>query len=124
MKFGFVLQLVDDLQDMEEDSAAGSHTLMTEANRRQLLEQYVNRLLWFTWNVIRDFKPVNPTLHKFVLKNCVEISLLSVSTKREFFEKKYWEALEPYLPLSSDFLTKMKKQQEKLCLSEQLTSMG
>ena len=31
LKFGFILQLVDDLQDIEEDRKSGSHTLMTEA---------------------------------------------------------------------------------------------
>lgn len=110
LKFGFLLQLVDDLQDIEEDNAAGSHTLMTEADRRQCLEQYVNRLLWFTWNVIRDFEPVNPALKGFVLKNCVEISLLSAAMNQPFFSRKYIKALEPYLPFSLNFLKKMKKQ--------------
>lgn len=113
LKFGFVLQLVDDLQDIEEDNASGSHTLMTEADRHQQLEQYVNRLLWFTWNVIRDFAPVNPALKRFVLKNCVEISLLSAAMNQLFFSKKYVEELETYLPFSVDFLKKMKKQKAK-----------
>lgn len=114
LKFGFLLQLVDDLQDIEEDTKSGSHTLMTEAERRQELEQCTNRLLWFTWNVIREFKPVNPGLKGFVLKNCIGISLLTAAMNQQFFSRKYLKALEPYLPFSVDFLKKMKKQQGKL----------
>ena len=62
LKFGFLLQLVDDLQDIEEDQKAGSRTLMTKAAEQKRLEQRVNRLLWFGWNVIREFEPRNPEL--------------------------------------------------------------
>ena len=119
LKFGFILQLVDDLQDIEEDRKSRSHTLMTEAEKQQKLEQYVNRLLWFTWNVIREFNPINPVLKGFVLKYCVEISLLTAAMNQQFFPMKYLKALEPYLPFSVDFLKKMKKQQEKT-LSKQI----
>lgn len=112
LKFGFLLQLVDDLQDIEEDQKSGSHTLMTEAERRHGLEQCVNRLLWFTWNMIREFDPVNPGLKDFVLKYCVEISLLTAAMRPKFFSKKYLKALEPYLPFSLDFIKKMKKQEK------------
>lgn len=118
LKFGFLLQLVDDLQDIEEDRRTGSHTLMTTAYEQQTrirgqqyLEQRVNRLLWFSWNVIREFKPRNPGLKGFILKNCVEITLLTAAINPQFFSKKYLLALEPYLPLSLEFLKKIKKQQ-------------
>lgn len=113
LKFGFLLQLVDDLQDIEEDRKSGSHTLMTRAMQRQKLEQYTNRLLWFSWNVIRTFEPVNPELKGFVLKYCVEITLLTAAADQQFFPREYLKALEPYLPFSVDFLQRMKNQQEK-----------
>lgn len=109
LKFGFLLQLVDDLQDIDEDGRTGSRTLMTEAKNRQRLEQNVNRLLWFTWNVIREFEPRNPELKGFVLKNCVQISLLAAAMSPQFFSKGYLKALEPYLPFSLDYIKKMRK---------------
>lgn len=124
LKFGFLLQLVDDLQDIEEDTKSGSHTLMTEAEHRQELEQCTNRLLWFTWSVIREFEPVNPGLKGFVLKNCAEISLLTAAMNQQFFFRKYLKALEPYLPFSVDFLKKMKKQQDKLVSAYQTGSIN
>ena len=109
LKFGFLLQLVDDLQDIEEDQKAERNTLMTVARNRKRLEQRVNRLLWFTWNVIREFEPRNPELKRFVLKSCVEISLLTAAMSPQFFSKRYLKALEPYLPFSLDYIKKMKK---------------
>lgn len=124
LKFGFILQLVDDLQDIEEDRKSGSHTLMTEAEKQQKLEQRTNHLLWFTWNVIREFEPVNPELKGFVLKYCVEISLLTATINQQLFPRKYIEALEPYLPFSVDFLKKMMKQQKKIVNTYQSNSLN
>lgn len=112
LEFGFLLQLVDDLQDILEDRGLGSHTLMTQAAEQQRLEQCVNRLLWFSWNVIREFTPKNPEIKSFVLKNCVEISLLAVAMNQQFFSTEYLKALEPYLPFSLEFLKKRKRQRK------------
>ena len=113
LRFGFLLQLVDDLQDMEEDKKEGSHTMMIKAAEQKRLEGQVNRLLWFIWDTVRAFEPRNPGLKGFVLKNCVEITLLSAAMNAQHFLKEYIKALEPYLPLSVEFIKKMKKQQKK-----------
>lgn len=112
-KFGFLLQLIDDLQDMEEDGNSGSRTLMTQCAARQDRERCVNRLLWYSWNVIRGFEPVNPGLREFVLKNCVAIILATVGMNGPYFSKAYLEELEPYMSFSIDFLKKMAKRQKK-----------
>ena len=108
LKLGFILQLVDDLQDMEEDSKKGSHTWMTEVRGREL-EERVNHLLWFTWNIISGFEPKNPDLKPFVLENCVKIILLSAAANGKYFTKDYLKALEPYLPFSQEYIKKGKK---------------
>lgn len=113
LKFGFLLQLVDDLQDIEEDQKAGSRTLMTKAAEQKRLEQRMNRLLWFGWNVIREFEPRNPELKGFVVKNCVEVTLFAASMNPQFFSKEYLKTFEPYLPFTLEFLKKMKKKQKK-----------
>lgn len=110
LKFGFLLQLVDDLQDIKEDRENERHTLMTQAEEKKKLEQCVNHLLWFSWNVICGFNPKNPEIKSFILKNCVEISLLAVAMNQQFFPMEYLKALEPYLPFSLEFLKKRKKQ--------------
>lgn len=109
LKFGFLLQLVDDLQDINQDRKNGSQTLMTWAEKQQKLEPYVNHLLWFSWNVIFGFEPKNPQIKGFVLKNCVGISLLAAAMNQQFLSKEYLKALEPYLPFSLEFLKNKKK---------------
>lgn len=121
LKFGFMLQLVDDLQDMEEDGRAGSRTLMTNAAGEKRLEEQINRLLWFIWNEISAYAPKNPDLKDFVLKNCVGISMLSAvavgssggGARRNFLSKEYIKALEPYLPVSAEFIKRMKIQKKR-----------
>lgn len=120
LKFGFLLQLVDDLQDIEEDQRAGSCTLMTKAAEQKRLEQRVNRLLWFGWNMIREFEPRNSELKGFVLKNCVEVTLFAASMNSQFFPKEYLKAFEPYLPFTLEYLKKMKKKQKKSRYSIQI----
>lgn len=105
LKFGFILQLADDLQDMEEDRKAGGHTLMTAA-RGKRLEERVNRLLWFTWNVVGGFEPKNPALKGFVLENCVKMILFSAAVNGQYFPIDYLKALEPYLPFSLEYIKK------------------
>ncbi len=116
-KFGFMLQLVDDLQDMEEDGKSGSHTLMTNGAGKNQLEEQVNRLLWFIWHEIGAFVPRNPGLKGFVLKNCIGISMLSAaisgSSGGGSLPRKYLRALEPYLPVSLEFIKGMKIQKKR-----------
>lgn len=112
-KFGFMLQLVDDLQDIEEDTRAGSHTLMTGAAGENRLEEKVNRLLWFIWNETGAFLPKNPDLKGFILKNCVGISMVSAVINERFLTPGYIKALEPYLPVSAEFIKKMKIQRKR-----------
>ena len=110
LKFGFLLQLVDDLQDIREDREHGSRTLMTQAGEKRRLERYVNRLLWYSWNVICGFEPRNPGLKGFILKNCVAIILLAAARSYPFFSAEYLKGIEPYLPFSLRFMKKGKSQ--------------
>lgn len=109
LKFGFLLQLLDDLQDIDEDRGIGTCTLMTQAEEQRKLEQCVNRLLWFSWNVIREFTPRNPGIKDFVLKYCVEVLLLAAAANQQFFSGQYLKALEAYLPFSLEFLKESKQ---------------
>lgn len=113
LKFGFLLQLVDDLQDMKEDLLEGSKTLMNEAWKNGKLEQQVNRLLWFTHRVIEGFEPRMNRLKPFVLRHCVGVSLMAVGMNQDVFSKEYINQIEPYLPVSLSYLKKLRKKLTK-----------
>lgn len=115
-KFGFLLQLADDLQDMEEDEKTGGRTLMTACRDIKERERRVNRLLWYAWSVIAEFEPANPRLREFILKNCVSILLTNAGMNASLFPGGCLEKLEPYMAFSVDFLRKMGKRQKKSVL--------
>lgn len=98
LKFGFILQLSDDLQDIEEDIRAGNRTLMSHAAENGTLEQTVNRLLHFSWQVMSGFSPKNDRLKEFAVKNCLQMILSTTVTCRNYFSAGYLKQVEAYLP--------------------------
>ena len=92
LKFGFILQLVDDLQDIEEDEKAGSHTLMTNAAKEKRLEEQVNRI---------SILPASAA------------GSAGGGSRKVFFPEGYLKALEPYLPVSIEFIKRMKIQKKR-----------
>jgi len=108
--FGFFLQLADDLQDIEEDSAKGHQTLLTVDTHCRPEEMTVNKMLHFLHRLMHDFQAENEPFAGFVLRNCELLILASVIGSRSVFSDAYVEQLEKYLPVSYPFLEKMKIQ--------------
>lgn len=98
LKFGLILQLSDDLQDIEEDCREGNRTLMSNAAECGTLEQAVNRLLHFSWHVMSEFSPQNDRLKEFAIKNCLQMILSTTVTCRSHFSDGYLRQVEAYLP--------------------------
>lgn len=117
LKFGFILQLSDDLQDIAEDKKEGSHTIMTRAEESNRLEQTVNRFLHFTYQVMESFAPRNPCLMEFAMKNCLLMILSTIITNAEYFSTEYLEQVEKYLLFSGTFLRKFQKVQPERALN-------
>lgn len=115
LKFGFLLQLADDLQDIAEDRASHSQTIMTRAADAGCLEAAVNRLLHFTQEIFGQFCPGNPALHQFALKNCLMMTLSTVAVNQRLFSTEYVAQVEKYLPMPAGML-----QKNRSVLSEQL----
>ena len=113
MKFGFILQLVDDLQDITEDENKGSRTLMTIAKSKDELEETVYRLLWYIYEVFQGVYFKNERLKKFAMRHCIGIVLISAVVNEELFSDEYIRAAEEYLPLSVQYINDMKTRFKK-----------
>ena len=113
MKFGFILQLVDDLQDITEDENKGSRTLMTIAKGKDELEETVYRLLWYIYEVFQGVNFKNERLKKFAMRHCIGIVLISAVVNEELFSDEYIRAAEEYLPLSVQYINDMKTRFKK-----------
>lgn len=109
LKFGFYLQLVDDLQDVEEDQKNQSDTLMTLALKQGKLEQKVNRLLWFGWELFGKDLPEKTDVVPFVWKHCCNVALFAVAMNPKAFSREYLERIEKVLPFRKEFFRSLKK---------------
>ncbi|MGN0351403.1 MAG: hypothetical protein ACI4ES_07080 [Roseburia sp.] len=109
LKFGFLLQLVDDLQDVEEDQKNQSDTLMTLALKQGNIEQYVNRLLWFGWELFQKYLLKKTDIVPFVWKHCCNVALFAVAMNPKAFSKEYVERIEKVLPFRKEFFRSLKK---------------
>jgi len=108
LKFGFFLQLADDLQDIGTDGRQGYQTILTLQTTQADREKIINKLLHFIHNSLTEFKCENETFKDFVLSNCYMLILTSVIESREFFSDKYIRQIEKHLPVKSDYLAEYK----------------
>lgn len=107
LAFGLVLQLADDLQDLEEDRKKHAQTLATICRGKKARERFANKLFHFAWDCISGFSPRNPKLHRFILRNCQTMLLVSAAQNTKYFSKRYLEMLEPYLPVSLSYIKRV-----------------
>jgi len=104
LKFGFLLQVIDDLQDICDDLKDESKTLMTYHYTEGSLEAVVNKLLHYTNAIFQGFFPKNSKLKEFMMQNCFTIILITVASNQAYFSRKYLKEIERYLPFQLDYL--------------------
>lgn len=109
--FGFFLQLVDDLQDIKEDSEQGNQTIFTVDFQSEQEESIVNKILHFIHNLMTTYQAENDIFKNFILSNCYQLIYSSIIGSKEFFSDEYIDQLENYLPITYPFLENMKKNQ-------------
>lgn len=114
MRFGFFLQLADDLQDRKEDRKSGSKTLMVHATQKGELAENVNRLLHYAHRIFAEFTPVNNRLKSFMEKNCYALVLGAAMENPECFSKEEQERMERCFLIHMEFLQKFSQKQKKV----------
>lgn len=113
LKFGFFLQLADDLRDIKEDSANGNQTILTLDYQFEQQEKIVNKMLHFVHGIMHSYPAENNLFKDFILSNCYQLIFSSVTESREFFSNDYLNNLEQYLPVTYSFLDNVKHNQPK-----------
>ena len=80
MRYGFMLQLGDDLQDVMTDAKYHHQTLMTHALQSNQLEPLVKQLIQYTKDILRPNTICqDKTLMDFVLHDCMFLILLAAA---------------------------------------------
>jgi hypothetical protein len=102
--YGVFLQLLDDLQDVEQDLAAGQDTLVTRtAHQGALLDGFVGRLARFMDAVLDDerfFGPSSGQRIDLIRRNCRALLVGCVAESPHRFSRAFRRQLEAEWPLT------------------------
>ena len=113
--FGAYLQLIDDIQDVKEDSCAGLLTIFSQASSYQNLDDYTARTFHFgnyVFDLMDTFKGRKLPVFKSLMKKSVETMLLeTILLSETYYSPDFISLTENYSPLSINYL---KKRRSKL----------
>lgn len=108
--FGAYLQLVDDIQDVNEDSKAGLLTPFSQALSQTSLDEFTNRTFNFGTKVmdhINCFKGSNLDSLKSLMEKSIKILLIeSVGFNDKFYNRSYTQEIDKYSPFRFSYLKK------------------
>ena len=108
--FGAYLQLVDDIQDVNEDSKAGLLTPFSQALGQISLDEFTNRTFNFgikVMNHINCFKGSNLDSLKSLMEKSIKILLIeSVGFNDKFYNRSYTQEIDEYSPFRFSYLKK------------------
>jgi hypothetical protein len=106
--YGVVLQFIDDLQDIREDTASGHSTLFTRICRTGPLDEVTGRLINFTCDTVRllDGLPGGggKSLSGLIEGSCIFLILEAVARYRHLYSGAYLRMAEEFSPLRFQYL--------------------
>jgi hypothetical protein len=109
--YGVILQLIDDLQDLEEDRAAGCSTPFTRALDRHDLRAATNRLFaYLGWclALMREHAPGDAGyLCELIRRSCSLLILEAIARHREWYDTEYIGIMQKHMPLPVDYFGSM-----------------
>ncbi|MHC4890619.1 MAG: class 1 isoprenoid biosynthesis enzyme [Planctomycetota bacterium] len=111
--YGAYLQLVDDLQDVQEDSKAGLLTVFSQASRHFPLDSFANRTYHFgnkVMDCVDGFEGKDSgSFIDLMGKSIVMLIVEAVGFADGFYSRSYVRELESYSPFRFSFLKKHRR---------------
>lgn len=99
MRYGFMLQLGDDLQDVMTDAKHHHQTLMTHAFQSNRLEPLVKKLMQYTYDILcTNVVCQDQALLDFVLDDCMFLILLAAAQELLPFSNTWKKEISQCLP--------------------------
>ena len=116
--YGALLQLLDDLQDVGPDRAAGHMTLFSQTAEAWPLDRTTTQLLAFMDGVLDSGRahfdaPRFAGLFLAIRRNCIHLLVQAVAANRKLFTSDFVRKLEPYSPLPFSAMANLTRQVEK-----------
>jgi hypothetical protein len=111
--FGVVLQLLDDLQDLQDDRAAGHSTLFTCAATEDRLDSITSQLWKFMHKVfdLMDRFELAQALEvkDLIRRNSAMLMMRSMAECADLYSSEFLEGMERFAPIRFDFMKETRK---------------
>lgn len=111
--YGFILQLIDDLQDVKSDLKNNHMTIASQLAGKYHLDEIASKVISLTSVVIENEKcfidDKKESLKKLILDSCIYMILFAIVSSKEFYSKEYIDKIEEFLPFSLYFCRNIKK---------------
>jgi len=112
--YGAYLQLLDDIQDVEEDRAAGLMTVFSESAFRVSLDEKLNKTYWFGEHVMESlafFDGQHIELFKSLMRRSMDLFITeAIAQAPDAYSSKYVVAFERFSPFHFSYIRKRKDQ--------------
>ena len=109
--YGAYLQLLDDIQDVDEDQAAGLKTVFSGIN--QLLDIRLNKTYWFGEQVMKSlplFGGQHIDVFQSLMRKSMDLFIIeAIAQNPDYYSKKYVFEMENHSPFSFSFIQKRKE---------------
>lgn len=110
--YGAYLQLLDDIQDLEEDRAAGLHTIFSMND--ELLEFKLNKTYWFGHQVMQSlphFGGLYLEVFQSLMRKSIDLFIIeAIAQNPTLYSHEYLAAMEDHSPFSFPYIQKQKEQ--------------
>lgn len=110
--YGVYLQLLDDIQDVKEDSEAHTRTLFSGTDQLNL-DEYVNRTIHFGRAAMEELRCFKVESNNFLqlMNHSIETMITeSVGLNPHHFSEEWLDRMEQHSPLRFDFIRKKRSQ--------------
>lgn len=115
--FGFVLQLIDDLQDTKEDITNDNMTIFSQTAMGFRLDGITNKLISFTYKALEferyNVSPYILDVKKLILNNSILMIFEAINKNKNYFSKDYIRDMEIYSAISFGYFKRTKRKIQK-----------
>jgi hypothetical protein len=119
--YGIYLQVLDDIQDIKEDSEAGVKTLFSCAGRNGNLDWLVNKAINFGRSVLLElncFRFTNAVPFYSMMQKSLEAMIIqSVGQNEKSYSAAFCSEMEKYSPIGYSFIRRKKNKNKSLRFS-------
>lgn len=107
-RYGFMLQLGDDFQDIRDDRKHGHATIFSVIAEHYELDPLVLKLLNYTAHILDDYEGIEEDLKALIIKNSTMLIIISALNAKETISEELLKKMEMCLPVHMKYIDQLK----------------